>query len=178
MSIKFYKTLSPYGEFSNFHRKVYKIHGIKYKSSEHYYQSKKFEGTEFEEYIRNQRTPKKAAFEGRRKDLPLREDWDEVKNEIMITALYYKFKDEALRNLLLSTGEEKLIEDSPIDYYWGCGATGSGKNILGKQLMSLRTVIRKEDRYTRSMIKIITGMGKDDEDNLGKDEDEGVLLDG
>ena len=46
MSIKFYKTLSPYGEFSNFHRKVYKIHGIKYKSSEHYYQSKKFEGTD------------------------------------------------------------------------------------------------------------------------------------
>lgn len=170
MSIKFYKTLAPYGEFSNFHRKVYKINGIKYKSSEHYYQSKKFEGTEWEEYIRNQRTPKFAASEGRREDLPLREDWPDIKNEIMITALYYKFKDEVLKNLLLSTEEEELIEDSPVDYYWGCGANGSGKNILGKQLMSLRTVIRKEDRYTKSMIKIITTTGKDDENNLGKDD--------
>ena len=168
--IKFYKTSKKYGEFSNFYKKRIVIHGKKYRSAEHYYQSKKFEGTDWEEYIRNQTTPRKSAEEGRRLDLPLREDWGDIKNEIMITALYYKFKDETLRNLLLSTGEEELIEDSPIDYYWGCGSDGSGKNILGKQLMSLRTVIRKEDRYTKSMIKIITTMGKDDEDDLGKED--------
>jgi len=169
--IKFYKTGKKYGEFSNFYKKRIMIDGKKYRSTEHYYQSKKFEGTEWEEYIRNQTTPRKSAEEGRRKDLPLREDWADIKNEIMITALYYKFKDEALRNLLLSTEEEELVENSPFDCYWGCGLDGSGKNILGKQLMSLRTVIRKEDRYTRSMIKIITTMGKDDEDNLGIEDD-------
>lgn len=172
MSIKFYKTSKKYGEFSNFYKKRIIIQGKKYRSAEHYYQSKKFEGTEWEEYIRNQTTPRKSAEEGRRLDLPLRKDWADIKNEIMITALYYKFKDEALQNLLLSTGEEELIEDSPIDYYWGCGSDGSGKNILGKQLMSLRTVIRKKDRYTKAMIKIVATIGKYDEDDLGKENDD------
>lgn len=163
MSIKFYKALDPYGEFSNFYRKVYTINGIKYKSSEHYYQSKKFEGTKWEEHIKNQTTPRLAADEGRRRDLPLREDWDSIQNEVMFAALSHKFEDPTLKNLLLSTGDEILIEDSPVDYYWGCGADGSGKNILGKQLMALRTVIRQQDRYKESMIKLITKIGVDDD---------------
>lgn len=162
MSIKFYKIKKPYGEFSNFYKKVYTINGIKYKSSEHYYQSKKFEGTEWEEHIKNQKTPRLAADQGRRRDLPLRKDWNIVQNEVMITALYYKFKDPGLRNLLLSTGEEELIEDSPFDFYWGCGADGSGKNVLGKQLMALRTVIRTEEHYTKYIIKIVATMGKEE----------------
>ena len=44
---------------------------------------------------------------------------------------------------LLSTGERKLIEDSPVDYYWGCGEDGSGVNMLGKLLMELRTELQK-----------------------------------
>ena len=39
---------------------------------------------------------------------------------------------------LKSTGTEELIENSPVDSYWGCGADGSGKNMLGKILMRIR----------------------------------------
>lgn len=44
-----------------------------------------------------------------------------------------KFKTHTdIRNILLSTGNAEIVENSPIDFYWGCGADGSGKNMLGK----------------------------------------------
>jgi ribA/ribD-fused uncharacterized protein len=45
---------------------------------------------------------------------------------------------------LLATGDEELIENAPGDYYWGCGADGSGKNMLGRILMELRAELRSE----------------------------------
>jgi predicted NAD-dependent protein-ADP-ribosyltransferase YbiA (DUF1768 family) len=35
------------------------------------------------------------------------------------------------------------VENSPIDYYWGCGADGSGKNNLGLILMEVREILRQ-----------------------------------
>jgi predicted NAD-dependent protein-ADP-ribosyltransferase YbiA (DUF1768 family) len=35
------------------------------------------------------------------------------------------------------------VENSPIDYFWGCGAEKTGQNYLGKILMSVREEIRK-----------------------------------
>ncbi len=43
---------------------------------------------------------------------------------------------------LLATGDEELIENAPNDYYWGCGADGTGLNMTGKLLMELRTELR------------------------------------
>jgi ribA/ribD-fused uncharacterized protein len=43
----------------------------------------------------------------------------------------------------LSTGDEEIVEDSPIDSYWGCGADGKGQNNLGKILMEVRSRLRK-----------------------------------
>ncbi len=43
-----------------------------------------------------------------------------------------------LRDLLLNTGNENIIENAPGDYYWGCGADGSGKNMLGVILQEVR----------------------------------------
>ena len=36
-----------------------------------------------------------------------------------------------------------IIEDSPTDYYWGCGKDKTGRNELGKILMKVRNKIRK-----------------------------------
>jgi ribA/ribD-fused uncharacterized protein len=47
-----------------------------------------------------------------------------------------------IRQILLRTGDSLLVENSPIDYYWGCGADGSGKNRLGHILMEVRAVYR------------------------------------
>ena len=66
-----------------------------------------------------------------------------VKEEVMKKALLAKFRThEDLKTLLLSTGKEKLVENAPRDYYWGCGANGNGKNRLGKILMEVREILR------------------------------------
>ena len=49
-------------------------------------------------------------------------------------------------NLLISTGERPLLEDSAKDYYWGIGAEGNGKNMLGIILMEIRNLL-KDDFY-------------------------------
>ena len=54
-------------------------------------QAQKFEGTEYEELIRNASTPGKAKHMGRSRALPLRSDWEEIKEQIMIEALTAKF---------------------------------------------------------------------------------------
>ena len=93
------------------------------------------------------------AKAGRDRKRPLRADWDKpspdfpglVKDEIMYEALYASFTQyEEDYVLLLGTGDEELVEASPIDYYWGAGKDGSGKNMLGKLLVMLRTQLRQE----------------------------------
>lgn len=80
---------------------------------------------------------------GRDRQRPLRLDWEQVKDDIMRRAVLRKFETHAdLRDILLSTGDEPIVENSPIDYYWGCGADGSGKNMLGQILVEVRDILR------------------------------------
>jgi len=141
MTIKFYKTAEKYGAFSNFSRHQFVEDEKVFRTSEHYFQCMKFVTTdeEYAEKIRVALTPAKCAKLGRSRDVPLREDWEEVKDGIMMDALRLKFTQHSeLKELLLSTGDEEIIEDSPVDSYWGCGRDGKGKNMLGQLLMKLR----------------------------------------
>ncbi|HEY9873856.1 MAG TPA: NADAR family protein, partial [Candidatus Obscuribacterales bacterium] len=73
---------------------------------------------------------------------PLRRDWEEVKDDVMRRGVLCKFETHAdIREVLLSTGDKLIVENSPIDYYWGCGADGSGKNKLGQILMEVREIL-------------------------------------
>jgi ribA/ribD-fused uncharacterized protein len=93
--------------------------------------------------VRLAKTPKQAAEMGRDRKRPLRADWEQVKDEVMRQAVRQKFRTHKdIRQLLLDTGDEELIENAPGDYYWGCGADGSGKNMLGKILMEVRAEMR------------------------------------
>lgn len=139
MTIYFYTVAGEYGAFSNFSRHGFEIDGKYWKTSEHYFQAMKFESTEYEDKIREARNPKEAARLGRRRDFPLRKDWEAIKDDVMRLAVTKKFeKHEDLAKLLLSTGDKDIVENAPSDYYWGCGRDGSGKNMLGKILMEVR----------------------------------------
>lgn len=139
MPVKFYTTRGDFGTFTNFSRHPIELKGKIWPTTEHYFQAQKYAGTEWEEHVRLQPTPRKAADEGRRRDLPLREDWENVKDDIMRDAVRRKvFQHSDVRDQLLKTGNEVIIEDSPIDSYWGCGKSGTGKNMLGKILMEIR----------------------------------------
>jgi ribA/ribD-fused uncharacterized protein len=144
--IEFYTTKGPYGCFSNFSRHPVQLDGKTWKTSEHYYQAQKFKGTCHETAILYADNPKEAANIGRDKSLPLREDWEQVKDDVMRKVVLAKFQQhKSLRKVLLSTGDATLIERTDRDSYWGDGPDRQGKNMLGKILMEVRTKLKDYD---------------------------------
>ncbi len=82
---------------------------------------------------------------GNTRDYPLREDWEEVKENIMYKALKAKFtQHEDCKQLLLQTRDTLLIEHTKNGSYWADGGDGKGKNRLGVLLMKLRNELRKQ----------------------------------
>ena len=145
--IKFYSTHGSYGCFSNFSKHQIKLKGHTWFTTEHYFQAQKVAGTRFETLVRKSKGPKQAAQAGRNRRYPLRRDWESIKESVMYDAIKAKFtQHEDLREILLATGNAKIIEDSPVDYYWGCGKNGTGKNRLGILLMRLRDELREENK--------------------------------
>lgn len=144
MTIYFYDTRKPYGCFSNFSRHGFELDGFWWPTSEHYFQGQKFAGTLYADQVRLAATPSKAAEIGRDRKLPMRADWDQIKDDIMFHAVLRKFETHTdIRAILLETDDEVLIEDSPTDYYWGCGKERTGKNMLGQTLMKVRAILRE-----------------------------------
>lgn len=145
MTIYFYNPKEqPYGCFSNFARFGFHLDGKDWPTSEHYFQAQKFAGTPHMGDVLRAPTPRAAAAIGRDRQRPLRQDWEAVKDDVMRAAVRAKFtQNPALREVLLSTGEAPLIEAAPKDYYWGCGADGSGQNRLGEILMEIRAELRQ-----------------------------------
>lgn len=160
--IKFYKTSGEHGYMSNFskHRFVHGAttyngivcDGLGWQTSEHYFQAQKFIGGSTEEEkqahdnfiaVWKAETPRIAAAIGRDKNRKIRPDWEKVKVEKMFDAIYFKFTQNAdIADKLLSTGDQEIVEDSPVDWFWGCGADGKGENMLGQLLMRLRCILR------------------------------------
>lgn len=144
--IEFYSTRGDYGFMSNFARYPVKVDGIVYKTSEHYFQSMKFVGTKWESEVRNAGGPMEAATLGRSRKLPLRKDWESVKDNVMRKVVETKFRQHPkIAQQLLDTDDSILIEDtsSSGDDYWG-KVNGKGKNMLGIILMEVREKLAKE----------------------------------
>lgn len=96
--------------------------------------------------IQTAATPDDAARLGRDQTRVLRSDWDQVKWSIMYGAVWAKFQTHRdLATVLLNTADQEIIEDSPRDYYWGCGADRTGQNQLGKILMQIRDRLRQPE---------------------------------
>jgi N-glycosidase YbiA len=143
MTIYFYSTRDRYGEFSNFAPYGIELDGHWWPTTEHYFQAQKFEDAAYRDRIRTAPTPKLAAELGRSRTMPLRDDWEHIKDDVMYRAVLRKFQTHAqLRDLLLGTGDEELVENAPGDYYWGCGKDGTGHNKLGVILMRVRDELR------------------------------------
>jgi len=148
MAIYFYKADQPYGCFSNFSPHPVTIDGKQWPTVEHYYQAHKLLGTPDEslmEVIRTRSTPDEAAAIGRDHARTIRVDWNQAKQTVMWQGVLTKFlTHREVQAILLNTGEQWLVEDSPRDYYWGRGQDGTGENQLGKMLMRVRTYIRQK----------------------------------
>jgi ribA/ribD-fused uncharacterized protein len=155
MTIYFYKASErPYGCFSNFAEYGFDLDNRWWKTSEHYYQAQKFITTEPDWFlaISEAKTPTEAASLGRDRSHLKRPDWDQVKDEIMFSAVLTKFQTHPdIRQILLATGEKPIVENSPVDYYWGCGKNGTGKNRLGEILMTVRSILARDENKKQEL---------------------------
>jgi diaminohydroxyphosphoribosylaminopyrimidine deaminase/5-amino-6-(5-phosphoribosylamino)uracil reductase len=148
--IPFYHKHHPYYGFTNFspHPVIYK--GKKYPTSEHLFQSFKFQAhrPNLAEHIRTcSERPSVAFSEARRFQPEVRSDWKKVNIEMMDEALFHKFTQHAdLQAELLGTGDAELIEDSDKDAFWGVGPDKQGRNELGKCLERLRATLMGNGR--------------------------------
>lgn len=145
MTIYFYSTKDAFGEFSNFSAHPFELEGKRWLTSEHYFQAQKFTDIDYQEKIRLTVSPMVAARLGRSRAVPIRSDWESQKDEVMRTAVTAKFTTHPkLRQLLLSTGSDELVEKTAEDHYWGCGTSGTGKNMLGVILMEIRATLQSQ----------------------------------
>jgi N-glycosidase YbiA len=146
MTIYFYKADQPYGCFSNFSAHSVELAGRSWPTAEHYYQAHKFFGSDRDlfERIHAAPTPEAAAKLGRSHVQAYRPDWDQIKLCVMTDVVRNKFqRHREIQHILIATGDRLLVEDSPVDYFWGCGADRSGTNHLGQILMRVRTELRQ-----------------------------------
>lgn len=143
MPIYFYKVQDPYGCFSNFSPHPIVMAGVEWATSEHYYQAQKFMGTVDEpmcERIFAALTPEDAAALGRDRTRMVRPDWEQVKCGVMYEVVRAKFLTHLdIQAILIGTGTEMIIENSPTDCFWGCGVDRDGENHLGRILMRVRS---------------------------------------
>ncbi len=165
--IRFYgsKKYPMFKEFSNFWPVKLNIDGKVWNSVEHYYQAMKTIDPDVQEDVRigyplgvtralkigdlkTTPEPDVGAWMAKKSGqlVDCREDWAEVKDDVMMKAIKAKYSDAhpELKTKLLASGDSILIEASPTDYYWGEGAAKIGKNMLGILLMDRRNELRKE----------------------------------
>lgn len=81
------------------------------------------------------------------KNIPIREDWEEVKLGIMYNLLLQKFKQEPFRTKLLATGNENIQESNYWnDKFWGVCLKSNpnvGENNLGRLIMYIRILLKQ-----------------------------------
>ena len=124
---------------SNFYSCPVQYDGLTYQNTEAAFQAAKcVDQNEREKFI--DLTPGCAKRLGRRVDL--REDWNNVRIDVMKEVLICKFSQNLeLKEKLIATGNEELIEGNNWnDRFWGV-CRGVGQNHLGKLLMEIRRTI-------------------------------------
>lgn len=122
---------------SNFYPVDIKINGIVYPNAEAAFQAQKTLDVEERRKFSMLKNPVQAKRLGRK--VKLRDDWEEVKLDIMTEVVSQKFLQHPhLIEMLLQTGDEELVEGNKWgDRFWGV-CKGKGQNNLGKILMKIR----------------------------------------
>jgi len=131
---------------SNFYPVSVEYEGAVYPSVEHAYQAAKSLDPEEREIIRSTGSAGLAKRLGRH--AKVRDDWEDVKLEIMAELVYQKFHRNAdLASKLLGTGDMALVEGNWWgDRFWGV-CNGVGHNHLGCILMAVRKSLEEENEH-------------------------------
>lgn len=132
-----------YRFLSNFFMAPVAYEGILYPSTEHAFQAAKSLDPKVRQRIANLPTPGQAKRAGRQ--VSIRPDWEQVKYDVMSEIVLEKFLTHSdLRQKLIDTGDEELVEGNTWgDQYWGV-CNGVGLNNLGKILMQVRKIVQQQ----------------------------------
>lgn len=148
--IRFYRASEkPYGAFSNLYRRPIKFEGEVFTTSEHAYQAGKPRKPQVREWLLAAPSPALLAMAAHGLYYwDIAPGWSTTKFDRMREVLRAKFTQHAdLQDLLLSTGEARLVEsatvDNEVNRLWG-EVNGSGRNMLGVLLMEIREDLRQE----------------------------------
>jgi ribA/ribD-fused uncharacterized protein len=142
----FLKTHELYGGLSNMAAGYpLVINGARILTSEALYQACRFpHRPEVQKLIIEQASPMAAKMKSKPHRKNSRPDWEQVNVDIMRWCLRVKLAQnwERFGDLLRSTGERPIIEESKRDAFWGAKPTDAttlvGRNVLGRLLMELR----------------------------------------
>ncbi len=161
-SCVFRKTKEKYGGFSNMSAGYpLLVNGIQIRTSEALYQACRFpDYPDIQKLILGQASPMlaKRIMYPYRRDFS-RENWDELKVEIMSWCLKVKLIQNHYNfgRLLDSTGQMSIVEDSHKDQFWGTVRNKNnngllvGKNVLGRLLEELRLFYRENRENIHSL---------------------------
>lgn len=148
--IRFYRANEkPYGALSNLYRREVVYEGVTFQTSEHAYQAGKARKESVREWLMAAPSPSLLAMAAHGLYVwDVHPDWSKTKFTRMKEILYAKYtQHEDLKELLLSTGDKRLVEvatvDNAVNRLWG-EVNGKGKNKLGELLMEVRAQIRME----------------------------------
>lgn len=130
----------PHAFLSNFfpHPMEDKATGLTVPTLEHAFQMRKTQDLGWRASVGKCGTPGAAKKMGRR--VPLVQNWEQIKLEVMLGLLRVKFADRGLGAMLVETWPVELIEGNGWgDDRWGVDlGTGAGQNMLGNLLMQVR----------------------------------------
>lgn len=149
-SVVFCKTQEAFGGLSNMAAGYpLVVNGADIRTSEALYQACRFpHRPDVQRLIIAERSPMTAKMKGKPHRHDTRQDWDAVRVTIMRWCLRVKLAQNwrQFSELLLSTGERPIVEESRKDAFWGAKVvdpgTLVGMNVLGRLLMELREELK------------------------------------
>ena len=146
--IRFYRSSEkPHGAFSNLYRREMVFEGKVFATGEHAYQAGKARTVAVRNWLMAAPSPSLLAMAAHGLYYwDVAPGWSTRKFDRMRAVLQAKFSQHAdLRDLLLGTGEARLVEsatvDSEVNRLWG-EVNGIGRNMLGVLLMEVRDDLR------------------------------------
>lgn len=164
-----------YNFLSNFYEAPVEVYGLKYQNSEAAFQAQKTLN-----FAMRQRFTTMNPTEAKRmgKMIILRDDWEDVKLQIMLDVVRAKFsQNPELAQKLVETGDLYLEEGNTWgDRTWGT-VNGSGANWLGLILMKVREEMQNE-LVQEEIASIAKKIEFDFENNFEPTDTEGWNLEG
>lgn len=159
-AVVFHKVKEGFGGLSNMSNDfALTLGGRQIRSSEALYQATKFPHLpEVQRAILHERSPMAAKMKAKPHAARIREDWEDVKVEVMRWVLRMKLAQHADRfgGLLRATGNQPIVERSHNDRFWGAVPAEPGLyvgiNQLGLLLMELRAALVEHGSETMKWV--------------------------